>query len=125
MTVRTDLNGLRVKRPDRPEIYLVDRGYRRWIPNPETYDNLFKDWNGIIADLDIDQIDRGPDITSGALLIKAHGEPEVYLLDRGHKRHIVNPVVMDRYHFDWNKIKEYPPVTVDAIPTGIPIQEDW
>src|SRR5262249_26247406 len=46
---RPDLNGLRVKLPNRPEIYLIDRGYRRWIPNPATYNNPLRHWNGIIV----------------------------------------------------------------------------
>ncbi len=34
---RPDLNGYRLKYPGAPEIYLVDQGYRRRVPDPTTY----------------------------------------------------------------------------------------
>jgi len=34
------LDGLHVKHPDRPEVYLVERGERRHIPDEETYEGL-------------------------------------------------------------------------------------
>ena len=37
---RPDLNGLRVKSPTSPAVYLILDGYRRWIPDPDTYNNL-------------------------------------------------------------------------------------
>jgi hypothetical protein len=43
---RPDLNGARVKHPLYSSVYLIDRGQKRGIPNPGTYNNLFKDWNG-------------------------------------------------------------------------------
>jgi hypothetical protein len=115
---RPDLNGLRVKLPNRPEIYLIDRGYRRWVPNPGTYNNLFRDWNGIVVDIDIDEIPMGPGISSGAVLVRAAGTAPVYLVDQGVKRWIVSPAMMDRYHFAWNRVYVLPAGSVDPIPVG-------
>jgi hypothetical protein len=48
--IRTDLNGLRVRLPKHAPIYLVDEGKKRHIPNPQVYNELFKDWTGVVAD---------------------------------------------------------------------------
>jgi hypothetical protein len=118
---RTDLNGLRVKLPNRPEIYLVDRGYRRWIPNPFTYNNLFRDWNGIVVDINITDISLGASFTSGAVLVRPDGSAPVYLVDNGVKRWITSPAAMDKYHFNWGRVYVIPPVVVNSIPTADPI----
>lgn len=115
---RPDLNGLRVKMPNRPEIYLIDRGYRRWVPNPMTYNNLFRDWNGIVVDINIDEIPLAPQITSGAVLVRAAGTAPVYLVDAGVKRWIVSPAMMDKYYFAWNRVYVLPAGSVDPIPVG-------
>jgi hypothetical protein len=115
---RPDLNGLRVKFPNQPEIYLIDRGYRRWIPNPATYNNLFRDWEGIVVDIDINEIPLAPQITSGAVLVRADGTAPVYLVDSGVKRWIVSPAMMDKYYFNWNRVYVLPAGSVDPIPMG-------
>ena len=53
-----ELAGQRVQLPGHPEIYLVDDdGLRRWIPNPATYNNLFRDWNGVNVDIQTEDIE--------------------------------------------------------------------
>ncbi len=118
MTIRTDLNGLRVKLPGNPAIYLMDEGRRRHIPNPSTYDNLFRDWNGIVEDTDIPDIDEETPISNGAILARAVGTAAVFLIDKGLKRHITSPAIMDRYHFNWGKIHDVAPALIDSIPSG-------
>lgn len=121
MTIRKDLNGLRIQKPGTSAIYLVDEGMKRHIPDPETYDGLFRDWNGVVQDLDIDDISTGDPLDHGATLVRGDGDPAVYLVDHGHKRHIGNPATMDRYHLEWDTVKVVPPVVVAAIPTGAQI----
>jgi hypothetical protein len=116
---RTDLSGRRVKSPDRPEIYLVDKyGYRRWIPDPLTYNNLFRGWDGILIAIDIDSISLGAPITSGAVLAQAYGRAPIYLIDSGVKRWIVSPQIMDKYYFAWDHVYVVPPMIIDSIPIG-------
>lgn len=115
---RPDLNGLRVKFPNRPEIYLIDRGYRRWVPNPMTYNNLFRDWNGIVVDIDINEIPLAVQISSGAILVRADGTAPVYLVDQGTKRWITSPAIMDKYYFAWGRVYVLPPASVYPIPVG-------
>jgi len=115
---RPDLNGLRVKLPNQPAIYLIDQGYRRWIPNPATYNNLFRDWNGIITDIGINDIPLATQITSGAILARGDGTAPVYLIDAGVKRWVTSPAAMDKYYFAWNRVYVVPPVLVNFIPNG-------
>jgi len=112
---RPDLNGLRVKLPNRPEIYLIDEGYKRHIPNPQTYNNLFRDWSGIVVDIDIDEIPTGVPITSGAILTRGAGTAEVYLVANNKKRHVFN---MDKYWFSWQRVYIVPRILLNCIPDG-------
>ena len=118
MTIRRDLDGLRVQLPGAPEIYLMIDGLKHWIPNPPTYNNLFRDWNNIVQDANINTIDTGPQISDGAVLAQANGHAEVYLIDQGHKRWITSPGTMDRYTFSWSSINHVAPILIASIPSG-------
>ena len=115
---RPDLNGFRLANPANGMVFLVDRGYIRHIPNPPTYNNLFRSWDGIIVDINVVDIPRAPSITDGALLAKAVGHGPVYLVDRGQKRHVASPAVMDKYHFSWDRINNVPLILLDSMPDG-------
>ena len=115
---RPDLNGLRVKLPNAPEIYLIDEGYRRWIPDPATYNNLFRDWNGIVVDIDINAIPLSMPISSGAILARGNGTAPVFLISNGVKRWITSPAAMDKYYFAWNRVYVVPVAFVNSIPNG-------
>lgn len=115
---RTDLNGLRLQGPRGGKVYLIDRGYRRHIPNPETYAKLFANWNGIITDLNVDAIPEGTPISNGAILAQGIGRGEVYLVDGGTKRYIASPAVFNKYHFNWNTIQQVPEIVLRDVPDG-------
>jgi hypothetical protein len=115
---RPDLNGYRLRIPGQAAIYLIDRGKRRHIPNPETYNNLFRNWDGVVPDVDLTEILEDAPLTNGAALIQGQGRAEVYLTDQGKKRHVTSPAVMDKYYFDWGKVQHVPYTVVDSIPTG-------
>lgn len=103
--LRTDLNGLRVRLPGSPPIYLIDLGKRRHIPNPQVYDRLFTTWAGVIDDIDIDEIWLGDPIPETAMLFACSDSPKVFLLDgippKQVKRHVFDPATMERYKFRW------------------------
>ncbi|MGW2188495.1 hypothetical protein [Streptomyces sp. NPDC001719] len=116
-----ELNGRRLKGFDSPAIYLILDGKRRWIPNPNTYNNLFRGWDGVQSVVDINSIDDGGQLSDGAILGKSPNAPEVYLISNGLKRWITSPAAMDKYDFAWNKIVNLSPVAIGAIPNGAPI----
>lgn len=115
---RPDLNGLRLKSPAAPAIYLVLDGFRRWIPDPDTYNNLFRDWNGIVVDINIDSVPEASPLTSGAVLARPIGMAPVYLVSNSTKRWVTSPAAMDKYYFAWNRIVQVPHVLLDSIPEG-------
>jgi hypothetical protein len=110
-----------VQSPGRPQIYVIDpEGYRRWIPNPSTYDNLFNTWDGVIVDLGTHNIPEAAALSNGAFLAKSPDAVQVYLVSNGQKRWITSPPVFDHYRFNGNKIQSVSSVALDAIPTGPP-----
>ncbi|MBV9597158.1 MAG: hypothetical protein JOZ87_09845 [Chloroflexi bacterium] len=116
---RADLAGERIEAAGGTNIYLVDDdGTARHIPDPTTYNNLFRDWSGVQL-VDPSTIASGPALTSGAYLaIAQETMRDVYLVSNGQKRHVASPTVMDKFWFNWNTIRPVPQSTLDALPTG-------
>ena len=114
---RPDLNGLRIKSPNRPEIFLVDRGYRRMVPTPNTYNDLFKSWEQIAIIIDIDEIPEAVPLPDGAILAKGGRDP-IYLIDRDVKRQIMTPGAIERYHFNLERVYVVPRILLENIRTG-------
>jgi len=131
---RTDLNGLRVKTASGKYTYVVDQGQKRWIPNPIVYSKLFQDWEGILTDIDIDEIETGEPISGeksplGAFLFQCPDDPshrdKIYLKDKKKntdtqwvKRHIVSLDVFALYHFNANNIERFRSLRVADLAWG-------
>jgi len=112
-------SGLRITPLTGGKVYLINpEGCRQYIPNPDTYNNLFRDWNGIIRVVDIDAITLDQDISVGAILAKGTSTNKIYLISNNRKRWIVSPAVMDKYYFDWRKVYVVPQILINSIPSG-------
>lgn len=116
--VNMRLNGKRVRIPNKAEVYMIDEGRRRLIPNPDTYNNLFVSWNDILLDPRSGEIETGTPLTDGASLVQGEKTPEVFLLDGREKRFIANPETMDAYGFNWKKVKTMSKSALDILPNG-------
>ncbi|TGD57030.1 hypothetical protein [Flavobacterium humi] len=115
---RPDLAGLRLTSLKGGPVYLVNpEGYLQMIPNPQTYNSLFRDWSNIIK-ADLLNIATGSPITDGAVLAKADNSAAVYIVSNGVKRWINSAAAMDKYYFNWDAILTVPHVLVDFIPSG-------
>lgn len=115
---RPDLAGLRLTPLKGGPVYLVNpEGFLQLIPNPQTYNNLFRDWNNIVK-ADLIGIAMGNPLTDGAVLAKADNSDAVFIVTNGVKRWITSAASMDKYYFSWNAIVTAPHVLVDFVPTG-------
>jgi hypothetical protein len=120
---RTDQAGSRRVLPGSTSVYVIDSdGYRRSIPNHLTYNRLFRSWQGIVDDPDIERMAERPGLTSGAMLVRGDLSTTLYLLDHGIKRCIPSPALMDKYWFSWERIEVLKQFLVDTIPSGRPWQ---
>ena len=113
----TPTPGMRVHAPGDPAIYLIDdNGQKLHITDPQTYNGLFGDWNGIQV-ADVNAIPSGPDL-NGAYLAAAPGNPAIYLITSQGKRWITSPDAMNRFYFAPQQIKYFPLGFLESIPSG-------
>ena len=118
---RPDQAGSRRVAPGGSSVFVVDGdGYRHLIPNHLTYNRLFRSWQGIVDDPDLERMAERPALTSGAMLIRGDLSTALYLLDHGIKRCIPSPAVVDKYGFSWERIEVLKQFLVDTIPNGRP-----
>src|SRR5207244_1175491 len=80
------LDGLHVKHPDRPEVYLIERGEHRHIPDEEPYEGLSCDDDRVCVDSRFEEIPIGVALSPGAALAKAWDSEAVYLISNGQMR---------------------------------------
>ncbi len=120
---KPELNGEIFKlRPDAVEIYLILDGLRCHIPNPTTYNLLFRNGASPGINPDLLEIEEGLVLSNEACLMKTPTDHPIYLVNNGRKRHIVSEEVMDKYKFNWKTIKQVPAAIVAAIPDGNPVR---
>lgn len=119
---RPELAGAKVRLPGETAIYVIDRlGYRRLIPFPLTFMNLFKD-SAIVRDVlvasSVSEIPEGAALDEGALLVRGRCSERIYLLDKGRKRLISSQAIMHKYDFDEQSVMVVPQILIDAVPEG-------
>ena len=117
------LNGVLLKHPDedKPQVYLVINGYRRWIPTYETFKNLFlpdtdPDW--IYKDPNVYVVPPGDNLSADARLAKANNADPIYLLTNGVKMWIPTGAIMDRNRFDRGKVLNVDPWVIGFVMNG-------
>jgi hypothetical protein len=113
-------DGERVKGSNSAPIYLMLNGELRWIPDPTTYNNLFKDWNGVnVNDYLVDNAPHGAALTSGAVLAIGLGTAPIYLVTNGQKLWIPNPAVFNQFYFNQGRVVVVPDVVISSVPQGV------
>lgn len=93
-----------------PEVYLLEKGTRHWIPDQETFavfnfiwENIKTYTNSVVGSYPrSEDWDDGEDYPDGSLL-KGSG-PEVYLIELGKKRWIPSPGIFTGNGFGWKYI---------------------
>jgi hypothetical protein len=120
-TPRPDLNGRRIKHPDKGAVFLVDTGFKRLVSTPQIYNRLFVDWKSIEPVQDIESIPNGPPLSDGAVLVSAEGGDKLYLVDRGVRRLIGSDELFEKYGFSRKKVAVVPPLVIESVPAGRPL----
>lgn len=117
-----ELAGLKVRTIGETPIYLIDReGYRRQVPFPLAFINLFNDLSalrGVQTTHSTEEIASGPALDERAIMVRGTQSERIYLMDHGKKRLISSPQVMQKYGFDESCVVAVPQVVVEAIPAG-------
>jgi hypothetical protein len=121
-TPHPEFAGRKARIPGTTPIYVIDRkGYRRYVPYPLTFLNLFGD--AIPADRmmvaeEVANIAIGPPLDDRAILVRGASLESIYLVDRGAKKLISSSQVMNKYGFDEKCIISVPQVLIDSVPVG-------
>src|SRR5205823_4989485 len=71
---RPDLNGTRVRAPGQATVFLIDNGFRRAVPHVPAYEALFRDWECIVEDIDVESIRLGDPLGEGSCLVRPVGQ---------------------------------------------------
>jgi hypothetical protein len=103
---RPDLNGTRVRAPGTATVYMIDNGFRRAVPHIPAYEALFRDWECIVEDLDVEAIRLGDPLGESVGLLKSGETSGVYFIDGTTRRQVANPQVMDKYRFAWERVRD-------------------
>lgn len=117
-----ELNGLLLQLPGAPPVYLVLNGFRCWVPDTTTFNNLFVSGASIFQDINIGVVSEGPALSSGAVLAQAAGNPTIYLVTNGMKYPIPSPAVFNRYQFNFGTVQVCAPIIINSIPNGPDVQ---
>ena len=121
-TPRPELAGCKVRVKGTTPIYVIDRcGYRRLVPFPFTFMNLFKDasvFEGLLVSSTVSDIAEGRALDENSILVRGISSETIYLLDSGTKRPISSRRIMDKYDFDERAVVVVPQVLIDAVPQG-------
>ena len=107
-----------------PEVYVLENGVRRWIPNPETFEYFKYKWTNIktVSDAFLaahpqgEELDRYENYPDGTLL-RGSG-PEVYLIELGKRRWFPNPKIFERQDFGWKYIYDIDDKKLNRIKEG-------
>lgn len=119
-------------------IYIIDNGKKRHITSEKVFLELDLQWNDVekVDDQIIERIPSGSDIEfiydaliynrdeiiSDGVLIKGSSE-EIYLKEKGKKRHIVSPKVFNQLGFSWNSVRNIPDFILEQIPEGEKVEK--
>jgi len=120
-------NGMRIRDESTGRISLALDGTLRYIPNPQTYINLFKDWSSAISVPNVHNYLIGEDITNGASLVAGTPDGKVFLLLEEGKRWIISPPFLTNTVLPGGRSKRclrpllapYPTAVLLAKPTGL------
>lgn len=110
-------DGMRVSSSSGPEIYLAMWGALHYIPNPATFESVFRDWSGVVRnDYLVDTMPRSSSLSDGSFIASAAGARAQYFVTLRNKLWIPDPATVARFNFA--PPVSLPPLALALIPTG-------
>lgn len=104
LDITPEEEGTLVTSSSSPEVYIIKNGKKRHIPSAQAFNRWGFSWQNI-NEIAAGQLDSYPEDE----LIQATGQPSVYLICAGMKKHIPSPQVFESYGFDWDDISVISP----------------
>lgn len=101
-------------------ISYIEGDYRRPIVNPEIFTSRFS-WNNVVTvdKKEWDSYPEGLPVTlREGMLVRAHGEDDIYAISNGAKRWISGPELFESLGYKWNNVVAVSKQTLDLHPMG-------
>ena len=108
-----------------PQVYRIQGGLRRHIPNVVTFEALGLRWGEVDAlpDWALAAVPIGApllDVTLNGNLLRGPG-PEVYVMQNGERRHVQSPTVMAACGYGWDAVYTISEGTLSSLLLGNPL----
>ena len=105
MALFPQLNGSIFNDPnfESAKIYWIDLGAKRWIVNEDTYHGVFGEFGAYNKQQeDLSQFDLGPNVESGAKLVRVGSDAKIYLISQNTARWIPTEEIKAKYNLGGN-----------------------
>lgn len=104
-------DGTLVRAVGHDEVYMLEKGDRRWVASPTVFDSLGLNWDKVrvVDDSSLKNYPEGATINDGrtfpdGALYRADSQPEVYVIENNQRRWISNPDVFSAHGYAWENI---------------------
>ena len=108
-----------------PKVWVIADGRRRHIADPAAFKRLGYNWNNLIEipDADVEQYEESDQLAGTAQapegsLLRVEGDPKVYRIEGGRRKHIPNPDVFDAHRLRWDHVQLVDADVVSELPVG-------
>lgn len=105
VSVPTHPNGTLIKTANNDNVFVLDKGARRYIPSPQIFES-HNQWKNVvtISDLEMASYSMGDYILfrDGTLI---SDKDKVYIVEHGFKRPFVSPAVFETRGYKWENVK--------------------
>lgn len=125
-------DGSLIKVPDKPEVYFMENGMKRWVINEATFQNLDFQWDKIKTVPEgelgnyptgkvLDEKSKYPD----SMLVRGDAArggdgAKIFILQKGAARWIVTQEDFEGMGLDWRSVMDIAPVQLNKISKGAP-----
>ncbi|GJE53266.1 hypothetical protein GOFOIKOB_6343 [Methylobacterium tardum] len=118
--IRTDLDGLRLVEPGKPDVWLMFHGRRHRVASPAVYDALFAEAEALVHSDEITSIAMGPELNEGSCLIRAEHTTGIFLITGRYpkvvKHYIASYESFTDFGFSLAAVKDVPAILLDHVP---------